>query len=141
TTSLVNSKIATNNYTNPADPTSGVLSWTSNQNFNTDIGLTFPNLPSIRLTHGQVSQNSGLSGSSRSTFTNDQISLSWQKGMLGISGALGRTEAKWRTVFGNYSSNIGNIGLNGGVIDANTSLNTSSNDSTSDTSRIQLTLQ
>jgi hypothetical protein len=140
TTSLVNSKIATNNYTNSADPSSGVLSWTSNQNFNADIGLTFPNLPSIRLTHGQVTQNSGLSGNSRSTFTNDQISLSWQKGMLGISGALGRTAAKGRTVFGNYSSNIGNVGLNGGVIDANTSLNTSSNDSTSDTSRIQLTL-
>jgi hypothetical protein len=148
TTSLVNSKIATNSYnisgdpTNPANPAASAVTWTSNQNFNTDIGLTFPNLPSIRLTHGQVSQNSGLDGKTRSTFTNDQISLSWQKGILGLSAALGRTAAKGRTVFGNYTSTIGNVGLNGGLIDQNlnTSFNTSSNDSTSDTSRIQLSL-
>jgi hypothetical protein len=135
TSSLINSRIAQTNYTDVTNPSTGIISWTSNQNFNTDVGLTFPNLPSIRLTHGQITQNSELSGSTRSTFTNDQISLSWQKGILGITGALGRTASKGRTVFGNYTSTIGNTV--GGVDTTNTS---SSNDSSSDTSRIQLSL-
>jgi hypothetical protein len=138
TTSLVNSRIATNSFTDPNNAATGVLSWSSNQNFNTDIGLTFPNLPSIRLTHGQITQNSGLNGESRSTFINDQITMSWQKGMLGISGALGRTASKGRTVFGNYTNTIGNTALNGNIL--NPTVSNSSNDSTSDTSRIQMTL-
>ena len=141
TTSLINSKLATTNYTNAANPTTGTLSWTSNQNINTDIALTYPHLPSLRLTHGIINQSSGLNGTSKSTFTNDQVSLSWQKGILGITGALGRTAANGRTVFGNYSSTIGATNVNGTIVIDTTGTSTSStNNSSSDTSRLQISL-
>lgn len=147
TTGFTDSKLATS-YTSTTTTTTGTsstgttpLSWTDNRNLSADISLTFPNLPTLHLTHSGVDQITPGDSASRSHYGSDQISLAWQKGIWGLTGAIGRTTSHGQTVFGNYTSSVATVGTgqySGYGYTTGTGL--SSSDSTADTSRLQVSL-
>jgi hypothetical protein len=118
--------------TSAATPTRQLV-WSNNTNWNTGVSLLMPNWPRIDLSHNQTNQTSQYGGSSRSSFTSDQLNMAWQKGILGLSSSLGRTVSRGRSVFAStgYASDLTGLG---------TGYTTSTSDSASNTARFDLSL-
>jgi hypothetical protein len=117
--------------TTPTDASTAV-SWVGNRNVTMDVGLTYPHLPTFHLTHSQIDESASEEGASSSSFTNDQFTLAWQKGIFGITGALGRTASTGQSVFANFTNSLGTS--------ETSTATTTVTDTSSTTSRVQISL-
>jgi hypothetical protein len=124
---------------NAANP--DAVTWLNNSTLTTNVNLALPRLPTFSFSHSQITQD----GATRSSFTSDQLSMSWQKGILGLTGAFGRTASRGQSVFlsgslyGTPGTTAADAGtLIGGITNPGSGL--SSSDSSSTTSRFSVSL-
>lgn len=121
---------------------SQALTWATNASWNAGIQLDLPNLPRLDFMHSQITQTSGGGAGSRSAFTSDSLNLSWQRGIFTLTGSLGRTLSRGRSVF---LSGYNVDGFSGGSsylgdIRNGVNLPASGNDSSSTSSRLSVSL-
>ena len=144
-TNVRQSQVA-NVYQNATTTTTGVSAapvWVTSQSLSTAINYRPINWPTLSLTHSQTGQNSGQATGTRSSYSNDALNASWSKGILGLTGALTRTATKGSSIFSNIFNNaVSSNTLATGIVQqaANGSFSQSVSNSTSDSSRLQISL-
>ena len=153
TTSLTQSKVA-NQYTSSTygtTTTTGTTTaaapviWATNQAMNTALNIQLPNLPSLQLSHGQTVQSSSSTIGSKSSYSSDQLNLSWTRGFATFTTGFSRNATHGQSVFSNsYVSSVTTVdgGTTGTPLDQvrNGTYTTTNSNSTSDASRFSLRL-
>lgn len=140
---LIRSRIAQPNYLIGGGTSTDVssLTWATNQSWNARMALNLPRLPTFEFFHNQVAQVTGAS--SRSAFSQSGLNMNWQRGILSLNGALGRTQSRGRTVFSGYGAGYGAGGVGTGSLlgDYRNGLyDATANDSTTTTSSLGVQL-